>query len=348
MTVQAGRYRLRGALELFFSSDGDAYLLRGGSGPEHVVRAPDAEDRELLRRLAQEPVAIAPGTGIAERVRPLIEAGAVVPASDVSALGAADAERFDRQLPYLEDFGDPVAAQLRLRASSVAVLGCGGLGTWTLGALASAGVGRFVLVDDDAVALSNLNRQILYAQADIGRSKVGRAAAWLRRFDTSILVEAQERFITGPDDFEGLADCDAWVLTADQPPYALARWVNAASLAHGVPFIAAGQQPPLAKIGPTYVPGETACYSCQERRLCEIFPIYDELAEQRRRRPPAATTLGPASALIGSLLALEVLHFLLGRGEVATRNQMLIVDIRTLESSWQPVERDPLCASCGH
>ncbi|HEX6389050.1 MAG TPA: TOMM precursor leader peptide-binding protein [Solirubrobacteraceae bacterium] len=339
-------YRLRPALELFFADDGDAYLLRGGSGAEHIVRAPEPRDREILRALADGPVEVEPGTATAERVQPLIDAGAVVPMPRLRDLGGTDAVRFDRQLPYLEDFGDPVAGQRRLRASSVAVIGCGGLGTWALGALASAGIGHFVLVDDDEVALSNLNRQILYGVDDVGRPKVDRAAEWLRRFDPSITVEKRREIIAGPGDLDALEGCDAWLLTADWPPYELTRWVNAASLAHGIPFLVAGQQPPIVKIGPTYVPGRGACYTCHERHLRRAFPLYDQLADQRTRQPPAATTLGPASALIGSLLAVEVMHLILG-SEPATHERMLVTDIQTLKSSWETIERDPGCPDCG-
>jgi molybdopterin/thiamine biosynthesis adenylyltransferase len=340
------RYRMRRALELFFAEDGDAYLLRGGSGQEHIIRAPSDDDRALLRQLAEGELEVVPASDAARRIRPLIQSGAVIPAPDVGALGPSDAERFDRQLPYFEDFGDPVEAQQRLRASTVAVLGCGGLGTWALGALASAGVGSFVLVDDDSVDLSNLNRQVLYGIADVGEPKVKRAAAWLAAFDPSIDVETQRRLIRGPDDLEFLAGCDALLLTADWPPYDLARWVNAASLRHGVPYVVAGQQPPLVKIGPTYVPGDGACYVCHEQRLRGSFPLYDQLAQQRRIAPPASTTLGPASALIGSLLSLELLHLLVGQ-PVATRDRMLLIDIRTLDARWEDVERDPECPACG-
>jgi bacteriocin biosynthesis cyclodehydratase domain-containing protein len=341
------RYRLRRALELFFAPDGDAYLLRGGSGPEHIIRAPDDGDRALLRELAEGEVTVEPATHAEARVRPLIAAGAVVPAPDARPLGATDAQRFDRQLPYLEDFGDPIAGQLRLRDSSVAVLGCGGLGTWALGALAAAGVGRFRLVDDDVVELSNLNRQILFGIKDVGAAKVARAAAWLRDFDPTIYVDVHHGLISGPDDLEPLADCDVWLLTADWPPYELARWVNAASLAHRVPFVLAGQQPPLAKVGPTFRPGRGACFACQEGALRRTFPLYDELAAQRARRPPFSATLGPASALIGSMLALEVLHLLLGREDLATHDRMLVTDIRTLSTTYHEVRRDPDCPSCG-
>lgn len=340
------RYRLRRALELFFAEDGDAYLLRGGSGEEHIIREPSAADRDLLRRLAADGLDVVPASDVEARIRPLIQAGAVIPTPDVTVLGRADAERFDRQLPYFEDFGDPVESQRRLRDSAVAVLGCGGLGTWALGALASAGVGRFVLIDDDRVDLSNLNRQVLYGVADVGEAKVERAAAWLAAFDPSIRVETERRLVRGPQDLAFIAECDVLLLTADWPPYELARWVNAASLQHGVPYVVAGQQPPLVKIGPTYVPGDGACFVCHEQRLRETFPLYDELAAQRRVDPPAATTLGPASALVGSLLSLEVLHVLVGQ-PVSTRDRMLVMDIRTLDTRWTDVERDPDCPACG-
>jgi bacteriocin biosynthesis cyclodehydratase domain-containing protein len=346
LTSGAPRFRLRGALEPFFARDGDVYLLRGGSGPEHVVRRPNEQDRRLLLALADGPIAVDPASLAAQRLAPVIAVGAVVPEPAVEALASVDAERFARQLPYFEDFGDPVAAQRMLRRSSVAILGCGGLGTWALGALASAGVGRFVLIDDDVVDLSNLNRQVLYAPRDIGVPKVDRAAAWVEAFDPRIAVQIRRERIHGPSDLDELADCDALLLTADWPPYELARWVNEAALAQDLPFVTAGQQPPVVKIGPTYTPGHGACFACHERALRAEFVLYDELAEQRRRRPPPATTLGPASALIGSLLALEVMHLLLGHRPLATHDRALVIDLRTLETEWERVVRDPHCPVC--
>jgi hypothetical protein len=114
-----------------------------------------------LRGLADGGVDVGPASAEAAMIAPLVQAGLAVVEPQLEPLGTVDAQRFARQLPYLEDFGDPVEAQRQLRESSVAILGCGGLGTWTLGALACVGIGRFVLIDDDEVDLSNLNRQIL-------------------------------------------------------------------------------------------------------------------------------------------------------------------------------------------
>jgi molybdopterin-synthase adenylyltransferase len=346
-TADAPTYRLRRSLELFFAADGDAYLLRGGTGPEHVIRAPGDADRALLRRLAAGPVAVAPCSDTAQRLAPLIAAGAVLATPNASAISPVDAQRFDRQLPYLEDFGDPAEAQRALRAARVTILGCGGLGTWALGALACAGVGHFTLIDDDRVELSNLNRQILYGPGDLGEPKAQRAAAWVQAFDPAIAVDVRRQRMRGPDDVAGLPGCDVLLLTADWPPYELARWVNDASLAGGFPFILAGQQPPRVTVGPTHIPGAGACLACRERRLRRDYALYDELAAQRRREPPQATTLGPACALIGALLALEVLHLLLGHRPLATHDRVLVIDMPTLTATWEPIERDPGCDRCG-
>jgi bacteriocin biosynthesis cyclodehydratase domain-containing protein len=346
--TDAPRFRLRPAIEPFFAASGDVYLLRPGTQDEYVIRRPSDEDRALLRRLACEPVAAPPEGDVARRIAPLVSAGVVVAEPSSAPLAATDAERFDRQLPYLAELGDPRDVQRRLRAGRVVVLGCGGLGTWALGAMASVGIGSFVLIDHDTVELSNLNRQILYGEADVGRPKVAVATEWLRRFDAAVEVLPLSRRIEGPGDLDDcLAGADVLVLVADWPPYDLARWVNQACLARGVPFITAGQQPPLLKVGPTYIPRHGACLACHERAVRHDFPLYDELTESRRREPPAATTLGPASGLVGTLLGLEVMHLVAAAQPPATHGRALLLDMRTLESRWEAIERDPDCEVCG-
>jgi molybdopterin-synthase adenylyltransferase len=341
------RYRLRPSVEPFFASSGDVYLLRPGSAEEHVVRAPEAGDRVLLERLAREGVEAPDGSETAARLATLIAAGVVVREPQSPPLAPQDAARFDRQLPYFAEHDDPRDVQRRLRASSVVVLGCGGLGTWALGALACVGVGRFVLIDDDAIELSNLNRQILYRADDVGRAKVDAAAAWVGRFDPAIEVVTVARRVAAPADLDGaVTGADALLLVADWPPYELARWVNEVCVARGLPFLTAGQQPPALKIGPTYIPGRGACFACHEHQLRRDFPLYAELAEQRRRDPPAATTLGPASGIVGTLLALEVLHLLSRDVTPATHDCALLIDMGTLHTRWEGIERDPGCPVC--
>jgi bacteriocin biosynthesis cyclodehydratase domain-containing protein len=343
----APRLQLRAGIELFPADDGDVYLLDAGGRLTLVVRSPDRSDRALLERLGTGPIEAPAGSAVAARLEPLVQAGAVTPVSASAPLGAAEHERFARQLGYLAELGDRNDVQRRLRGACVAILGCGGLGTWAVGALACVGVGRLVLIDDDTIELGNLNRQILYRPADIGAAKVTRAAAWLAAFDPAIDVVARRERITGPEPLaEALVDCDVLVVAADWPPYELTRWVNAVCVARRMPFLTAGQQPPLLKIGPTYVPGRGACFACHETQLRRSFPLYRQLAEHRRLHPPEAVTLGPASGLIGSLLALEVMHLVAADAPVATQARALLIDMRSLEARWESVERDPACPVC--
>lgn len=337
------------------AADGSLLLARAG-GDDLVVHDPDPADRRLLellatgvhggRGLAAE-LALAPSL-VAAKLAALLAADAITAAPLSPPLGELDAERFSRQLPYLAELGDEHELQRSLARARVVVVGCGGLGTWTVAALASAGVRRFTLVDDDAVELSNLNRQILFGEADVGTPKVAASAAWLRAFDARIEADAQRRRVDGPDAARAVVEgADALVLAADTPPYLLGRWINAACVERRVPFISAGQLPPLLRVGPLYVPGETACFACHERQLRRESAAYDDYVRQQQSAPPRGATLGPASGIVGTLLALDLMHALLGVAP-ASAGCALVVDMRTLALRREPVARDSACPVCQH
>lgn len=332
-------------VEVFGHGD-DVYLLRSGDERHVVIRAPEAEDRALLDHLAAGGT-VATDDARAGRLEPLRRGGFVI--ERATSGDDAGLERFERQLPYLAAFAEPADAMRRLRASRVCILGCGGLGTWTLAALACTGIGAFTLVDDDAVDLSNLNRQVLYTAGDLGARKVDRAAAWVARFDPEVVVDTWAARVESVADVRrAIAGADAVVVAADWPPYQLARWVNAACLDAELPFVTAAQQPPILRVGPTYMPGGGACFACHERRLAEAFPLYDALAEHRRAHITPATTLGPASGIVGTLLAQELLHLLVGPpAPLATRDRAVILDMRTLDTRVEEIFRHPDCEICG-
>ena len=348
-------YRLRPSVEVFPASTGELYLLRPGDA-DLVIRDPSEADVELARALVRGGTAaeLRRRTGIADqalqqKLAALRSAGVLLEAATHAVLPDSLGARFDRQLPYLAEAGDPAALQQRLRESTVALLGCGGLGTWALGGMASAGIGRFVLIDDDTIELSNLNRQILYGVGDLGMPKVERAAAWLQRFDPAIQVAAHRHRVRDTGRLAGLLDgADVLVLAADWPAYELGRWVDDACRAARIPFVMAAQVPPMLKVGPTYVPGVSACFACQERQIARDFPLYLELTEHRRRDGAPATTLGPASGLVGTVVAMEVMHLCAGMTPVATQGRSWLIDMRTLETRWEVIERLDDCPACQH
>jgi bacteriocin biosynthesis cyclodehydratase domain-containing protein len=355
------RFRLKRSLELFPASDGALYLMRSGSQADFVLPDASEEDRHLLdelrggfRSIGDLEASIADNGNIARDLLPEIahlEGLGLLDREPSIPLGDYEAERYHRQLIYFADFAPPgVSAdelQQRLTASRVVVLGTGGLGCWAAAALACAGIGSLRLVDDDRVELSNLNRQLLFGESDIGELKIDAAARALAAHDSRLEIETVDQRVRGMADVAGLiGDADLLLATADWPPYELPRWINEACLLAGVPYLTAGQFPPLIRVGPMVIPGATACLECQESKIRREFPLYDELAAFQRDRPTSASTFAAASGLVGTILANESIHHLTGVCQPATVDRALIIDLRTLSVAAETIEREPLCSAC--
>lgn len=349
------RFVLRSSVEPFPTSQGDLYLLRSGDA-DLLIRDADHDALQLVHALAGGPLSMSDLATQLERPQELLrsQVDALDRAGVLSTVGAAvaldpeDASRFVRQLPYLAEHGAPEALQRGLRDTRIVVLGCGGLGSWIIAALAATGIGGFVLVDDDAVELSNLNRQILYATDGLGTPKVEATRAWLRRFDPRIDVQIEGSRIRSAEDVSAISEgSHLIVLAADSPPYVLGRWVNQAAIAMGIPFVTAGQAPPILKVGPIYWPGRAACFACHETLLRTESGHYDDYVRHAQLHETRVATLGPASGLIGTAVAMEILQLLIG-AQPATLGGALTIDLRTLETHRLQVPRDSDCAACQH
>ena len=118
---------------------------------------------------------------------------------------------------------------------------------------------------------------------------------------------------------------------ADWPAHQIEYWCNAACFEAGIPYIAMGHFPPIARVGPLYVPGQTGCFACQDIRYRREYPLYDVAIEQRQAKPSPAATFGPACGLIGGVAGTEVVHFLTGLITPAMLGAGYIFDLRTME-----------------
>jgi bacteriocin biosynthesis cyclodehydratase domain-containing protein len=351
------RPRLKITTEIFTSPAGDLCVLRPSAGSDLVLEGAGERERRFLAALdgRSSRAALDEDYGaeaVAEVLDLLDSEGLVEDAGAYDVLTGHERARYDRQLRYFADIApDGLTApecQLRLRDASVLVLGVGGLGSWAAVSLACCGVGRLTLVDGDEVELSNLNRQLLYTPADIGRPKALVAAEAIRRFNPEVEVVAVERTLgTAPEIATTVRGESIVVDAADRPAHDIERWVNSACFQHGVPYITMSHFPPFARVGPLYVPGETGCFNCQERAYRRSYELYDHIVEQRRTTPSPAATLGPACALVGGQVALDVMHQLTGLCEPASRGRVRVFDTRTLEVSDEQVPRDPECEVCG-
>lgn len=352
------RPRIKRTIEEIEAPEGDVYLLRFGAERNVWIEQPDEEERRLLAavdgsRTLEQLRAEFGEQAVDELVGQLRELEMVEDAADDELLAPGELERFDRQLRYFSDIGSielpPSLCQKRLREAKVAVLGVGGLGGWSAWALACIGVGEMWLVDGDRVEVSNLNRQTLYTEADLGRLKVECAAERLRAFNSGCRITiAAERLESEVDLAEFIAGSDIVVDAADWPANDIERWCNAACFKAGIPYIMMSHFPPIARVGPLYVPGATGCFTCQEITYRRDDPLFDVLIEQGRAKPSPAATLGPACGVIGGQVALEAMHLLTGLARPATQGIAHIYDLLTLEIKREPVVPEPECPTCGH
>jgi bacteriocin biosynthesis cyclodehydratase domain-containing protein len=337
--------------------NGDLYLLRPSAGADIHIEEPDREGRRLLAALdgTRTEEELIEEFGV-EEVKDLLaqfeELGVVEDAADDDRISGPVMERLNRQLRYFSDITEgPTASecQERLEKARIAVLGVGGLGGWSALNLACCGIGELLLVDFDRVELSNLNRQVLYAEADIGRLKAEAAAERLSGFNSSMKVEPRvQRLDSEAAVAETIAGYDLVIDACDWPAHDIERWINAACFAARIPFIAMSHFPPVARVGPLYVPGETGCFACQEIGYRRSFPLYDIAVEQQRGVSSPAATLGPACGLIGGQIGLDILHHLTGLARPSTLGVGHIYDLRTMAVDHEPVIPEPDCPVCGN
>jgi bacteriocin biosynthesis cyclodehydratase domain-containing protein len=335
-------------------ADGDLILLRT-AGLFTTIKAPNEEERQLLASLdgnsslqdLERRFPIASASIVALQADGVIE-----DAADLDHISPADLDRFDRQLRYFGDVAtspSPADCQERLGDATVAVLGCGGLGGRVALDLASIGIGEMWLVDGDRVETSNLNRQIQFSEADVGNVKVEALADRVRSFNSRCSVRATAARLESQEEIaEFIAGAGFVVDAIDWPAFEVEEWCNAACFGLGIPYIGMSHEPPLARIGPLYVPGKTGCHACEVAFARREHPLLDLAIEQMRSQPSPAPTLGPACGFTAGQVAMEVMHFLTGLVEPATLGSSCVYDLRTMEVKHNAVVPEPACRVCGN
>lgn len=238
--------------------------------------------------------------------------------------------RYSRQIMLPEiDY----AGQEKLGAARVLVIGMGGLGSPVAMYLAAAGVGHLVLVDDDVVEISNLQRQIIHGSKDLGRSKVASAADRLRDLNPGVEVTA----IAGRLDPVALAreTAAADVVVDGSDNFTTRLAVNVACVAARRPLVSGAAirlEGQLAVFRPDL--DGAPCYAC-------LYPPMDD----ERQSCSETGVLAPVVGVIGSLQAVEVIRLITGFGEADGRT---LTVWSALDGEWRTLrfERDPACPVC--
>jgi molybdopterin/thiamine biosynthesis adenylyltransferase len=239
--------------------------------------------------------------------------------------------RYARHL-VIPEIGE--AGQGRLKAARVLIVGLGGLGSPVALYLAAAGVGTLGIVDADTVAMSNLQRQILYAEKDVGKSKVEVARVRLLGLNSHVAIQIHGRRFAGDEAMRIARNYDVIVDGTDNLE---SRYVmNDVALELGVPYVYGAVYQLEGQVALLCV-ARAPCYRC-------LFPAVPP-AEARR---PASETgiLGAVPGVIGLVQATEVVRWVTGYAE-AQPKRLLLYDARRIEFTSIAIDPDANCPACG-
>lgn len=235
-------------------------------------------------------------------------------------------QRYDRQIMI---YGFGKEGQEKLKKARVFIAGAGGLGSPAAIYLAAAGIGTIRMADHDTVELSNLNRQILHWDENIGGRKAESAVAKLQKLNPDVRIEAIGEMLTEANASQLVADADLIVDAMDNLP---TRYLlNKTAIEKGIPFFH-GAVYGFEGRAMTVIPGKSACLNC----------VYHGVTVPEEKFP----VIGVTPAVIGCIQATEVIKYITGLGELLT-DRLLNYDALRMKFTEFKINRDPNCEHCG-
>ena len=263
-------------------------------------------------------------------ILPAVAGGSSGTGGEVSDLSEKELDRYSRQI-MLEEIG--YQGQLKLKQAKVCVVGVGGLGNPIATRLAAMGVGKIRIVDRDVIELSNLHRQTMFNEDDVGQVKVEIAAKKLRKLNADIIIEELPVSI---NDYTALDVVDGCDVVIDALDSVNARYsLNKACIEKKIPFVT-GAAVGVTGQSFTILPNETACYHC-------LFPALDEDSM------PTCSIEGvhpSILSIIGGIEVSEAVKIITGKAP-SLKDKVLHVDLENLIFNFTKVSRVQECSVCG-
>jgi len=263
-------------------------------------------------------------------ILPAVAGGSSGTGEEVSDLSEKELDRYSRQI-MLEEIG--YQGQLKLKQAKVCVVGVGGLGNPITIRLAAMGVGKIRIVDRDVIELSNLHRQTMFNEGDIGQVKVETAAKKLRKLNSDIVIE---ELPVSVNDYTALDVVDGCDVVIDALDSVNARYsLNKACIEKKIPFVTGAAVGVTGQLF-TILPNESACYYC-------LFPALDEDSM------PTCSIEGvhpSILSIIGGIEVSEAVKIITGK-EPSLKDRVLHVDLENLIFNFTKISRVQECSVCG-
>ncbi|UYA62168.1 Molybdopterin biosynthesis protein MoeB [Pectobacterium sp. F1-1] len=272
----------------------------------------------------------------------LIENNFIVESCEVSMTS-----RYSRTYYYYQSLGLNVEqAEKNMRNSTVTVLGCGGIGNHISAALVSNGVGHVNLVDGDYIELSNLTRQILFDEHNVGCRKVEILAKRLKERNSECNINSIDLYIKDENDLDKLPKSDLIILSADSED--IVTVVNKYCIKNKVPYINVCYMNDIAVWGPFVIPGKTGCHACGCERLslsAKSSGDNSAILKCINNRFKSAT-FPPVNATASALATADIIRYLAGSEAISTINRRIGLHDYTLKVEEQDFSINKNCKVC--
>jgi len=263
-------------------------------------------------------------------ILPAVAGGSSGTGGEVSDLSEKELDRYSRQV-MLQEIG--YQGQLKLKQARVCVVGVGGLGNPITIRLAAMGVGKIRIVDRDVIELSNLHRQTMFNEDDVGQVKVETAAKKLRKLNDDIIIEELPVSINDYTALDAVDGCDVVIDALDSVN---ARYsLNKACIEKKIPFVTGAA---VGVTGQTFtiIPNESACYHC-------LFPALDEDSM------PTCSIEGVHPSILSIIGGIEVSEAvkIITEKKPSLQDRVLHVDLENLIFNFTKVSKVEECSVCG-
>ena len=248
----------------------------------------------------------------------------------MSALSDKEFLRYNRHV-MVGKIGEQ--GQAKFKQAHAIIVGMGGLGCPAAQYLAASGIGHLTLIDHDVIELSNLQRQVLYSNDDIGQTKVATAQKKLLAMNPLVAIDAIEESVFDVDFYELCQQADLILDCTDNPK--TRKFINAICVETGSKLISASAiQANGQLVSFDFSQQDAPCYAC-------LFPADGE----SKFNCQTAGVVSPVLGVLGSLQATEALRLCLGEND--NLHQLTLFDAWGMQFRKFKVNKDPDCAVCG-
>ena len=239
-------------------------------------------------------------------------------------------ERYKRHI-FIKNIGGQ--GQKKLGRAKVLLVGLGGIGTTVLQHLAAAGIGKIGIVDQDTVALSNLQRQTIYAYEDIGKKKVGVASNFVKKLNKNVEITEYDFFLSGDVASKIIGEYDLVLDGTDN--FETRELINKQCVRQRKPLIFGGVSG-WEGIVSLFIYKNSACFSCVFTSSEKRASFFDCTTEG---------VLGVSTSLVGTLMVAETIKLICETGQLLT-NKLLICDTLTGLTELLHTKKSEKCSHC--